>query len=134
MRIPVYMANKNDTVGDKLTALLVERLPKEKIEACIGFERLVHLLIRIGERPEIIVIYTSNILELERIVSIRQLLTDIAVLLVIPDENEATLTLGHKLRPRLLIASSGDLTVIPAMLTKMRTHHADTRNVTSVSL
>jgi hypothetical protein len=132
MRIPVYMEARNDG-GEKLTALLEERLPKEKIEACIGFERLVHLLTSIGERPEMIVIYTSNILELERIVSIRQLLTDTAVLLVIPDENDATLTLGHKLRPRLLIASSGDLTVIPDMLTKMRTHHSDARNVTSVS-
>ncbi len=57
--------------------------------------------------------------ELLDIVLIRHLLSDISVILVLPDRQAETIAAGHKLYPRFLTYMDSNLTEVGAVLEKM---------------
>ena len=61
--------------------------------------------------------------ELLDIVSIRHLLSDIPVILVLPDRQNETIVAGHKLYPRFLTYVDSNLMEVGAVLEKMFENH-----------
>lgn len=57
--------------------------------------------------------------QLLNIISIRHLLSEIPIILVLPDREESTTTMGHTLAPRFLTYMDGKLAEVAAVLEKM---------------
>lgn len=57
--------------------------------------------------------------ELSELVSIRNLLADLRIILVLPDARDDTISKGHTLRPRFLTDVDSDFLDIVAVLGKM---------------
>ncbi|MEN6332381.1 MAG: hypothetical protein ABFD57_10375 [Smithella sp.] len=57
--------------------------------------------------------------ELEDILSIRELLEDAKIILIVPDTDPATLARGHTLRPRFLSDCGSDFVDVAAVLGRM---------------
>ncbi|NVM57217.1 MAG: hypothetical protein HWN51_03755 [Desulfobacterales bacterium] len=68
---------------------------------------------------DIAVLLAASREELSDILSIRDLLTDIRVILVLPDRDDDTIAKGHTLRPRFFTYADSDFVEIAAVLSKM---------------
>lgn len=57
--------------------------------------------------------------ELDKLLSIRHLLSDIRMILILPDRESDTIAKGHSLRPRFLTYSDANFTDIAVVLNRM---------------
>ena len=67
----------------------------------------------------IMIFHVSNNEDLNNILSIRYLLQNIRIILLLPNKAPETLVLAHQLRPRFLANINSDLAEITAVLKKM---------------
>ena len=67
----------------------------------------------------ILILHISNKEDLNNILSIRYLLQNIRIILLLPNKAPETLVLAHQLRPRFLTNINSDLAEITAVLKKM---------------
>lgn len=105
--------------ADRLKKSIESRITDERIEVYQSVEKLSQRLRQPHDEVEVAVLITSSYQGLRDVLSIKHLLGDLGIILVIPDQNRETITLAHQLRPRLLGYMSGDLSTIPSVLAKM---------------
>ncbi len=67
----------------------------------------------------IAVLFISDRLELEKIVSFAEVLHDVKTILVLPDREPDTISIGHTLYPRFIGYADSDLQDVAAVLDKM---------------
>jgi hypothetical protein len=82
-------------------------------------ESLSHRLCRPEKGLTAAVLFTTSKQELLEILSIKNLLFNVRIILVLPDREEDTITKGHSLRPRFLTYIDSDFGDIAAVLSKM---------------
>jgi hypothetical protein len=74
------------------------------------------------------VLLASSKQDLLELLSIRHLLDDLRVILLLPDREKDTIAKGHTLRPRFLTYADSDLLDVAVVLSKMlRNSHPDNR-------
>jgi len=99
---------------------IVQLLEKE---VGLEFYRNINLLMQRLRQPAqdlaAIVIFTANMEDLDDICSVRHLLEDIPVILVLPDNGEEYVRKGHLLRPRFLTYAESGQREIGAVLNNM---------------
>jgi len=106
--------------AEKRLYCTIERVvPKEKIEIYRSIGSLALRLRQPLDSSTIIVILAFNREELLNISSVRDLLTDVRLILIIPDRKQETLSMAHSLCPRFLSYIDDDFTDIVAVLDKM---------------
>lgn len=71
-------------------------------------------------RPQIGVIAAPSRKDLSEVLSIQELLHNLRILLILPDSEYDTVTLGHLLKPRFLTDIEGDLGSLVEVLRKIR--------------
>ncbi len=118
MKLVLY-ANRTDGAGERLHKIIEALVPEEQTE----IYQTIHSLSRRLRRPKcdvaIAVILTTTKDELLEISSLKDLLGDIRVILILPDMEDETIAIGHKLRPRFLSYADGDFKDIGAVLCKI---------------
>ena len=67
-------------------------------------------------KQRIVILMLNSPKELEDVLSIRELLEDAKIILIVPDTNPATLARGHILRPRFLSDGNSDFVDVAAVL------------------
>ena len=67
-------------------------------------------------KQRIVILMLNSPKELEDVLSIRELLEDAKIILIVPDTNPATLARGHILRPRFLSDGKSDFVDVAAVL------------------
>jgi hypothetical protein len=72
-----------------------------------------------GGRPDIVVILAASREHLGQVLSIRELLHGLRLILILPDREPDTITRGHTLAPRFLTYVDGDYTHIGAVLQRI---------------
>ena len=118
MRLLIYSSG-NDQNKKRLEAAVHKVIPKSKIEL---FKRLDDFGERLRtpiEPDSIAVLLASNRAELQQMQLLRGLLTEIYVVLVIPDRRKSTIELAHFLLPRFLSQKEDDFSDLKIVLNKM---------------
>ncbi len=118
MTLLIYSTRTNDA-EERLFRVIELLLPEKKIELYRSIDDLSTLLRQPVFFPRIAVLLASSPEELENIISIRELLEDIKIILIVPDINPATLARGHTLRPRFLCDCNSDFVDVAAVLGQM---------------
>jgi hypothetical protein len=123
MRLLFY-SSEEDQNHKRLKAAVHKVIPESQIESfiCLGdfSERLRSPI----EPDSIAVLSAYNREELQRMQSLRGLLTEIYVVLVIPDRKKSTIELAHILLPRFLSQKNDDFVDLSKVLDKIhRTSH-----------
>lgn len=120
----LFYASRDDKNRKRLEAAVHQVIPEGKIEL---FERLSALRgrLRVPVEPDsIAVLLASDGEELQKMQMLRELLTEIYVVLVIPDRKPGTIKLAHLLLPRFLSQKDNRFTDLKKVLNKMyRTSH-----------
>lgn len=106
----------------ELSCDLASEFPNHKIETCHSLDTLTKLLCHPSFERAVVVLLARNHANLSEILTIRALLDDNRVILILPDRSEATISQGHKLHPRYLSYAGGDFKDVAAVLRKMINH------------
>ena len=93
----------------------------EETEAYRTIDNLSQRLVRLGDKPTIAVLLAPTRKELLDLYSIRHQFSDLRIILILPDQEEETITRGHRLYPRFLSYVDSDFKDVAAVLGKMMT-------------
>lgn len=123
MRLLFY-SSRNDQNSRRLKTAVHKVIPESQIELFNRLEDFRERLRMLVEPDSIAVLSASNLKELQRLQLLRGLLTEIFVVLVIPDRKADTIRLAHLLLPRFLSQQDDDFQDLGEVLDKMvRTSH-----------
>ena len=127
----LYYSSGDDQNTKRLEAAVHKVIPESQIEV---FKRLDDFRERLRtpiEPDSIAVLSASNREELQRMQLLRELLTEIYVILVIPDRKKNTLELAHLLLPRFLSRKKDNFIDLSKVLNKM---YMNSQNAGDISL
>lgn len=103
------------SIGASLRTLV----PDERIEIYHSIEDLANGLLQLLDPDAIVILQAGDRQELLRILSFRDLLQGVRVILLVPDREEETILLAHRLRPRFLGNSENDFSNTMSVVRKM---------------
>ncbi len=118
MSVILYSIAK-DKAGKRLQRAMEMLIPKENIEVCSTFNSLSLRLHRPLDNIRQVVLNASSKKDLLDIISLRDILWNVRVILVLPDRDTATTSMGHLLRPRLISYADSDFLEVFAVLGRM---------------
>jgi hypothetical protein len=117
IRLLLY-APVSEGVGEQLQKMIEELVSENNVEIYRSIESLAHRLRQPKNDLPVAVLHAARRKDLSDIVSIRGLLRDVRIILVLPDRDENTIAQGHTLRPRFLSYTDSDFADISAVLEK----------------
>ena len=118
MTLLVYSTKTNDA-EERLLRVIELLLPEKKLKFYRSIDDLSARLRQPVFNPRIIILLAASRKELENILSIRELLEDAKIILIVPDTDPATLVRGHTLRPRFLSDCNSDFVDVAAVVGQM---------------
>lgn len=105
--------------GKEIHQIMEELLPSDRIEVHRSIESLSRKLQEPQQQRPVVIVLVFRREELLDIVSIREQLHQFRLILVLPDAEKETISLGHSLRPNYLTYVHRDLEELKAVLKKM---------------
>lgn len=118
MNVLFYTAVK-DEAGECLQREIEAVVPKDKKEIHRTIESLSRRLYRHTSELTIAVLFTASVLDILDILAISDLLSDVRIILILPDREEATIAMGHALHPRFICYADSNFKDVAAVLKKM---------------
>lgn len=115
----LFYARSNGSDENRIEAAFKAAAPGRSIECfttLAGLEERLHLIV---EPNSIAVLVAADKKELKEMQEFRDLVTDIYVILLIPDWEESTIKLAHLLRPRFLSQIKNDSPELNLIIAKM---------------
>ena len=105
--------------GEQLRKMIENVVPNENTEIYSTIDTLGKRLRRPSYNIAIAVLLISSREELRDVLSIRHLFDNIKIVLILPDRNNETIVIGHKLRPRFLSYTDSDFIDVAVVLENM---------------
>ena len=115
----LYFAPMENGVCKRLQQSIEEVVWLENMEIYRTFEDLSGRLHQPLHNLSVAVLLATNREYLQELLSIRDLITDVRLIAVLPDRKKETIAKGHLLRPRFLAYADGDFADVAAVLEKM---------------
>jgi hypothetical protein len=115
----LFYGNPDNGVTKKILKAMNEVVLKKHIENYHTLKSFSIRLRQFSKEPTIAVLYATNRRELSKILAIQNLLFDIHIILILPDNTDETVSIGHKLHPRFLSYVDSDFKDVTAVLKKM---------------
>ena len=128
MNLLFYATGKKGT-GKRLWNLHQELASEYKGDFCRTIDTLSLKLRKSLGDLTIAVLLAESQEELLDILSIRDLLSGVRIILILPDRNEDTIRKGHSLYPRFLSYADGDFKDVAAVLAKMLEYMNSNNNI-----
>ena len=120
----LFYSSGDDQNNKRLEAAVYKVIPESKIELFKKLDDFKERLRRPIEPDSIAVLSASNQEELQQMQLLRGRLTEIYVVLVIPDRKKSTIELAHLLLPRFLSQKNDNFIDFSKVLNRMyRTSH-----------
>lgn len=113
----VYKSSLDSSI--KLQRIIEPLVYKKQVESYGSIKELTKRLQRPRKEELVGIFMPSGEEDLSNLLSINHLVRDIRIILVLPDRNEKTISIGHSLRPRFLTYADGDLRDVEAVMNKM---------------
>lgn len=117
MKVVIYSSDRMD--GERIRKVFENVTAGLSIEYCNNLDDLSRWLRGPTYECFVAVLFASDKQELNNFLSLKELLSYVKLILIAPDQDEATLTNAHKLHPRFLSFSKTDLSDVVSVLTKM---------------
>lgn len=118
----VLYANSKNGAGERLQEVIELMAPQEQVETFITVDGLDRKLRQPVHGVGIAVLLATSKKELLELYSLKDLLNDVKIILILPDSESETTTLAHKLWPRFTSYLDSDFKDVGAVLRKMIEH------------
>ena len=127
MHTLLYLPSETIT-GQRLHYAVENSLPKKNIETYHTILELIERFAHPTKNNTVAVLLAETKQHLNDILVIRDILSDVRTILVIPDIEDDTIANAHKLRPRYIRTVRSDFTDISAVLSKMEQNLKQTQH------
>jgi len=101
MKLILYVDGKTEA-GDRLLQKIENQVSADIVETYRSLDDFKQGLLRRRREPNIGILMAANAAELKRLITLGKLLTDMRILLVLPDRRKETVATGHRLWPRYI--------------------------------
>ena len=126
----VFIIYKPSTTNtDKLQRIIDPLVSERQVENYSSIKDITKRLQRPMKEEVVGVFMPSNEKDLSDLLSINHLVRDIRIILVLPNRDEKTISIGHSLRPRFLTYADGDLSDVAAVMSKMMCNSREEQSV-----
>ena len=123
----LFYSNGVDKNSERLEAAVHKVIPEGRIEHFTRLEDFRERIRRPVEPNSVAVLLASTREELEKMRQLRGLLTEIYIVLVLPDLLKGTIKIAHKLLPRFLSKKGSDFADLKVVLNRMYANSQKTR-------
>ncbi len=117
----LFFSTVHDPAAQGFQTIVQAEVWPERLELCRSVKALSQRLHRPRGGLSIAVVNVSSQEELTDVVSLKDLLDDLATILILPDANTDNVARAHEIRPRFLACTDSNPIVIAAVLAKMLT-------------
>ena len=117
--IILFVNGKCAAAGNRLRKSIESVVSCQHLEIQRSIKDLSKRLNRFPREIDLAVLFAASKDQLSELLSLRELLNDVRIILILPDRGRETISKGHLLRPRFLSYADGDLTDVIAVLSKM---------------
>ena len=117
-KIIVY-AKEGDMKGDLIKEMIAGLVPQANVEAYGVISDLLSRLHLPQRDYDIAILFAADREDLKEIFTIRPLLDNVRIILVLPDRQSETIKIGHSLRPRYLSFNDSPVSDVVFVLIKM---------------
>jgi hypothetical protein len=122
--VPVlFFSTLHDHAVQGFKAIVQAEVWPDQLEICRSVKALSQRLHRPRGDLRIAVVSVSSQEELTEVVSLKDLLDDLATILIVPDIGTDNVARAHEIRPRFLACTDSNPIVIAAVLAKMLRRH-----------
>ena len=118
----IYYTQNNNGIGERLQKAINAAVPEELTEVYRSLESLSQRLYQLTYKLKIAVLLAASREELLGILSIRDLLDDIRIILILPDREKKTVSEGLRLYPRFFTYVDSNFNDVTGVLEKMMKH------------
>ena len=115
----IFYASQSSAERERLQRVIDIMVPREGKESYLTMESLEKRLHKPILEPAVIVLLVSHKQELGQFFQLRDSLFDRKLILILPDDDQDTISRSHALRPRFITYSDGDFMDVSAVLGKM---------------
>jgi len=105
--------------GERLRAVVKTFVPEKNIELLATIQSLSDRLREPKDAEDVAILLAANRDELGEFLSVSDLLSDLRIILVLPDREGETVAKGHTLKPRFLSYGDSNFIDVAAVLSKM---------------
>ncbi len=116
----IFFSRKRVKTGKRIKNLVKTALPAKCVKVCHTIES-VSARLRHPGNPSIMILLAGNREDLYQLFALRDLMNDIDIILLLPDNGKDTVAMGLKLYPRFVGYLNEDLLELPLVLKKMTT-------------
>lgn len=118
MSLILYLSDKNGP-GEKLLGIVKRALPEQPIDVCHSIDELAGRLHQPICDVGICVLYAASRADLMEMIYLSDILGELRVVLVLPDNQPEMLEKAHRLRPRFIVSTASDLQHLEGVLRKL---------------
>ena len=115
----IYYRPPQNIVAEKLQFVIESEIPELQMEIFYSIEGLSERLSQSARGNCAAVILAENINALKNIFTLKKLLKDIRIILILPDRTDKVISMGHKLHPRFLSYVDSELSEVAVVLKRM---------------
>jgi hypothetical protein len=118
MNIILYSSGSNEQ-GERLERMIALFFLKRRIEKYRDLAGLGKKLHEPYNHGDVVLLAPASKEELSHLLDLQDLLSGTRIVLVLPDRDEETVAMGHRLRPRMVSYNDSDYLDVAAVLTRM---------------
>lgn len=115
----LFYAHRSDPDGKRLLMAVAAAIPEGSLEIYRDLEELSHGLRAPGRVGMVAVILAASVEELKDSFLLKDLLADVPMILVVPDQDVATIQWAHQMAPRFISQKDSDFSALAKVLEKM---------------
>jgi hypothetical protein len=115
----LFFGSANQDVTRRLQELMETVVPEENRATYRDIQAFSQRLREPAEGQRIVLLSASSRQDLSLIQSIRSLLSDESIIIILPDREGDTIAMGHSLHPRFLTYVDSDFTDLAGVLLRM---------------
>jgi predicted methyltransferase len=115
----IFYKSSSNGISEKLQRAIEAVIPEGEMEIYLSINRFLERILQFSYDESIAILLTSSRKELHEVISIREQLRDLRIILILPDKEELTVAMGHTLYPRFLSYVDSDFMDVTLVLKRM---------------
>ncbi len=115
----IFFSSATNEHDERLERVIKLFFSERRIEKYQDLEALGKKLQEPNNYKDVVLLSPASREELSRILVMKDLLSGMRIILVLPDRDDQTVAMGHSLRPRMVSYIDGDHLDVAAVLTRM---------------
>jgi predicted nucleotidyltransferase len=119
MNVVLYANGLDAAAGQRLKNIIKSKVLHQSLEIFGNIDSFAKRIRQFPRSIDVVVLFAQSNEQLLDLISLKDYLEDVRIILILPDRESETISVGHKLFPKYLSYADGDLTDVAAVLEKI---------------